>query len=258
MALYDRIGIGYDTTRCADPYLLSRLLHFLRPVPDRWHLDVGCGSANYTIAMREAGVRIAGLDLSAEMLARAHAKCPPLPVHRGRAEALPFRSGAFAGATCTFVHHHMDDPVDAFREVRRVLAPGARFVILNGTVEQLQHYWLNEYFPKAMEKATAPYARFETGDSLRAAGFLIEQTELYEIRGDLKDCFLYCGKNKPELYLDPKVRSGISSFANAPDEGEITRGAARLEEDIRSRRIQEVMRSYAWAGGDYMFTVAAR
>ncbi|MGC1341907.1 MAG: hypothetical protein WA854_06255, partial [Candidatus Binataceae bacterium] len=70
--------------------------------------------------------------------------------------------------------------------------------------------------------------------------------------------FLYCGKNKPELYLDPKVRSGISSFANAPDEGEITRGAARLEEDIRSGRIQEVTRSYAWAGGDYMFTVAAR
>ena len=76
MALYDKIGIGYDTTRCADPYLLSRLLHFLRPIRDRWHLDVGCGSANYTIAMREAGVRIAGLDLSAEMLSRAHAKCP--------------------------------------------------------------------------------------------------------------------------------------------------------------------------------------
>jgi len=258
MALYDQIGIGYDTTRRADPYLLSRLLHFLRPVSEHWHLDVGCGTANYTIAMREAGVRIAGIDLSSAMLSRAHAKCPPLPLHRGRAEALPFKAGAFAGAICTFVHHHMDDPAGAFREVRRVLAPGSRFVILNGTLEQLQHYWVTEYFPKATQKAAAPYARFETDNWLRAAGFTIEQTELYEVRDDLKDWFLYCGKNKPELYLDPEVRSGISSFANAPDADEITRGVARIEEDIRTGRITEVMRSYEWNGGDYMFTVASR
>ncbi len=258
MALCDKIGIGSDTTRCADPYLLSRLSLFLRPVRDRWHLDVGCGSGNYTIAMREAGIRIAGLDLSAQMLSRAHAKCPALPVYRGRAEALPFRSGAFAGATCTFVHHHMDDPVAAFGEVRRVLAPGSRFVILNGTVEQLQHYWLNEYFPKSLEKAAAPYARFETNSALRTAGFTIDKVELYEVRDDLKDWFLYCGKNKPERYLDPKVRAGISSFSTAPDEDEIARGVARLEADIRSGHIKEVMRSYAWDGGDYMFTVAAR
>ena len=152
----------------------------------------------------------------------------------------------------------MDDPVAAFAEVRRVLAPGSRFVILNGTVEQLQHYWLNEYFPKSLKKAAAPYANFETDDSLRTVGFTIEQIELYEVREDLKDWFLYCGKNRPERYLDPKVRSGISSFANAPDPDEITRGVTRLKEDIRSGRIKEVMRSYAWDGGDYMFTVAAR
>ncbi|MGH7780126.1 MAG: methyltransferase domain-containing protein [Candidatus Binataceae bacterium] len=258
MALYDKIGVGYDTTRQADPYLLSRLLHFLRPAPDRWHLDLGCGTANYTIALREAGVRMAAIDLSAAMLSRAHAKCPPLPVNRARAEMLPFKPGAFAGATCTFVHHHMDDPVAAFREVRRVLAPGSRFVILNGTAEQLRHYWLNEYFPRSLAAANQPYLRCETGESLRAAGFAIEQTELYEVRDDLKDWFLYCGKHKPELYLDPRVRAGISAFSNAPDADEITHGIARLEEDIRSGRIEEVMRSYAWGGGDYMFTVASR
>ncbi len=64
----------------------------------------------------------------------------------------PSRRESFDGATCTFVHHHMADPVAAFKEVHRVLTPHARFVILNGTAEQMGHYWLNEYFPRMMEK----------------------------------------------------------------------------------------------------------
>jgi ubiquinone/menaquinone biosynthesis C-methylase UbiE len=258
MALYDTIGIGYDTTRAADPYLVSRLLSHLRPCAGALYLDVGCGTGNYTGAFTDAGVRIVGVDYSREMLARAHSKRPALALYRGRAEALPFRSSAFAGATCTFVHHHMDDPVAALREVARVLAPGARLVLLNGTVEQMRHHWLWEYFPKALAKAIAPYQRFETADALAVAGFRIETLEPYEVRDDLRDLFLYAGKNRPEIYLDSKVRSGISFFAAAPDRDEVEAGVARLRADIASGRIDEVRRPYAWDGGDYMITVAVR
>ena len=51
VALYDKIGIGYDTTRRADPFILSRLLHYLAPVKGRLYLDVGCGTGNYTAAI---------------------------------------------------------------------------------------------------------------------------------------------------------------------------------------------------------------
>jgi len=43
MALYDRIGVGYDDTRQADPYLRSRLIHHLRPSPSGRYLDIGSG-----------------------------------------------------------------------------------------------------------------------------------------------------------------------------------------------------------------------
>ena len=258
MALYDRIGVGYDTTRQADPYLLSRLIYHLRPRASGCYLDIGSGTGNYTIAMHQAGVPIRGLELSATMLERAKEKAPAIAWHNGRAEAIPFAPGSFDGATCTFVHHHMADPAVAFKEVHRVLKPQARFVILNCTAEQMRHYWLNEYFPRAMAKATAPYERFQTIDALKSAGFRIECEEKYEIAPDLKDLFLYCGKNRPAMYLDPRIRSGISSFADAPDPEEIARGVQRLAADIESLRIKDVMRSFAYDGGDYMFTVAER
>ena len=258
MPLYDRIGVGYDTTRQADPYLLSRLIYHLRPRASGRYLDIGSGTGNYTIAMHQAGVPIRGLELSATMLKRAKEKAPAIAWTNGRAEAIPFASGSFDGATCTFVHHHMADPVGAFREVRRVLKPGARFVILNGTAEQMRHYWLNEYFPRMMEKATAPYLRFVTVDVLESAGFRIACEEKYDVTPDLKDFFLCCGKLQPQRYLDPSIRSGISSFADAPDQDEIARGVQRIADDIESGRIRDVMRKFAYDGGDYMFTVAER
>jgi ubiquinone/menaquinone biosynthesis C-methylase UbiE len=258
MALYDRIGIGYDSTRRADPYLLSRLLHHLRPHRQGHYLDVGSGTGNYTIAMHQEGVRITGIELSSTMLIRARAKNADIAWHNASAFALPFREASFDGATCTFVHHHLRDPVIAFNEVRRVLKLGSRFVILNVTAQQMYHYWLNEYFPGALAKGTAPYEKFVTTEALIAAEFQIVCEEKYDVKSDLQDLFLYCGKNQPERYLDPRIRAGISTFADAPDQKEIEQGLERLTADIESGRIADVMRSYAWDGGDYMFTIAEK
>ncbi len=259
MALYDRIGVGYDGTRRADPYLLSRILHHLAPRRDGRYLDVGSGTGNYTIAMRQGGVPICGVEVSSTMLERARAKSREVTWFNGNILALPFRDGAFAGATMTFVHHHLgDNAVAGFREIVRALAPGARFVLLNNTAEQCRHYWLNEYFPNTCAEANAPYEKVNTVAALTAAGFRLVAEERYDVAEDLQDWFMYCGKNHPERYFDPRVRSGISTFANASDQGEIERGLERLADDIKSGRITEVMRKYAWDGGDYMFTIAAK
>jgi hypothetical protein len=109
-----------------------------------------------------------------------------------------------------------------------------------------------------MEKATAPYLRFVTLDVLESAGLRIVCEEKYDVTPDLKDFFLCCGKLQPERYLDPRIRSGISSFADAPDQEEITRGVQRIADDLKSGRINDVIRKFAYDGGDYMFTVAER
>ena len=51
MATYDEIGIGYDETRKADPYITSRIIHYLQIEDEGSYLDVACGTGNYAIAI---------------------------------------------------------------------------------------------------------------------------------------------------------------------------------------------------------------
>jgi hypothetical protein len=50
---------------------------------------------------------------------------------------------------------------------------------------------------------------------------------------DCRDGFLGAFWRRPEAYLDPAVRAGISSFAQAAP-GQVEPGPARLAEDLRS------------------------
>jgi hypothetical protein len=55
---------------------------------------------------------------------------------------------------------------------------------------------------------------------------------------DCQDGFLGAFWRRPEAYLDPDVRRGISVFAQIPPEA-ASRGIARLAEDLRSGRWEE-------------------
>lgn len=78
-ALYDRIGVGYDTTRRADPYLTDRLAELLGVRADATYLDVACGTGNYTTALSGRGGRWFGVDRSGTMLATARTKGARVP-----------------------------------------------------------------------------------------------------------------------------------------------------------------------------------
>ena len=259
MALYDRIGLTYDVTRQADPYIASRLAALLDPKPGEFYLDVGCGSGNYTSALAATGSRMVGIDLSPVMLRSARQKSRPLAWVLGNSSALPFRDRAFQGAVCTLALHHFGAIAPVFAEIGRVVTPGGRFVAFTSTPEQMDAYWLNEYFPETMRKSAQ---RMPSLDTVRAAlsqaGFVIVDTEQYEVQQDVKDLFLYAAKHRPELYLDPRVRAGMSTFAGLAGPDEIAAGCARLAEDIASGRFHDVANKRRRDGGDYLFLTAEK
>lgn len=254
--LYDRIGAGYDATRRPDPYITQRLIYHLNGQAGGNYLDVACGTGNYTLSLAKAGLKMAGIDQSSRMIDTARIKESAVSWYVGSAEALPFPDGAFAGAVCTLAIHHFPALQPAFQEIARVLGQG-RFVLFTSTPDQMRGYWLNEYFPQMMARSAEQMPRLEAIlQSLGKVGLRAIYTEPYEVREDLQDLFLYSGKHRPAVYLDPRIRAGSSSFASLADPHEVEHGCRRLAEDIECGRISEVIASYHHEEGDYLFVVA--
>lgn len=256
---YDTIGIDYNHARKADPYLSQRMFDLLKPQKDQLYLDIGCGTGNYTIAMQELGAQFTGVDPSSEMLGKGKARNSDIQWAIGTAENIPFEAAHFAGVLISLTIHHWQNKKAAFKEIARVLKPEANLVIFTTTTQQTGSYWLKQYFPKMVEDSANQLSSFEELESdLIENGFTDITTEKYNVKPDLQDHFLYCGKENPSIYLDPKIRHGISSFSALANAEEVDKGLVELEKDITSGKIKEVIAENLNAFGDYLFIRAKK
>jgi ubiquinone/menaquinone biosynthesis C-methylase UbiE len=92
-------------------------------------LDLGTGTGR-NLQLFRPGVRAVALDPDRANLSRARARGPGVPLVLARAEALPFRAGAFDTVVCGLVLCSVDDPARALAEARRVLRPGGALRLL--------------------------------------------------------------------------------------------------------------------------------
>ena len=99
-------------------------------------LEVGCGGGAFLREALQSGCHAAAIDHSPDMVQLAREQNADaiaegrLEVMEGDAAALPFQDERFTAAVLTGVLGFLSDPVAAFAEIRRVLAPGGRFVAL--------------------------------------------------------------------------------------------------------------------------------
>lgn len=258
MAVYEQIGKGYDLTRRADAYLVSRLTQHLRINPQLSYLDLACGTGNYTLALSHGGGKWHALDQSQRMIDAARIKSDAICWQLADVARLPYRDEVFSGVVCTLAIHHFASLVSAFSEINRVLAKG-RFVLFTSTLEQTSRYWLAEYFPEAIRKSAEQMPSLAAlREALAEARFMSVETEDYIVQEDLQDFFLYSGKHRPAMYLDEVVRSGISTFALLASETEIEEGCKKLAADIHTGQIAKVIKKYEHGEGDYKFVIACK
>jgi SAM-dependent methyltransferase len=90
-------------------------------------LELGCGAAQWTIALSEVGARGVGIDVSDRQLHQARALSPTIPLVQGSAESLPFRNESFDVVFCDHGATVFAPPQATVPEVSRVLRPNGLF-----------------------------------------------------------------------------------------------------------------------------------
>lgn len=134
-ARYDR---RFWTRFCQVPLWDRRIVSELRPeIQSLRILDVGCATGRLLEQLAKAGAtHICGADLAPRILEVAATKLAPVgvPVDLRAADAedrLPWEADAFDVVTLTGVLHHFYRPADALDEIRRVLRPEGRLLIID-------------------------------------------------------------------------------------------------------------------------------
>ncbi|MGX7674464.1 class I SAM-dependent methyltransferase [Plantactinospora sp. DSM 117369] len=97
-------------------------------------LEVAIGTGR-NLPLYPADVTITGIELSPAMLAIARQRAADLgldvDLRSGDAQALPFDDEAFDTVVCALSLCTIPDPAAAIREMRRVLVPGGRLLLLD-------------------------------------------------------------------------------------------------------------------------------
>jgi SAM-dependent methyltransferase len=219
-ARYDRIGRTYTATRGTEPRIAARIWDALGDA--RTVVNVGAGTGSYEPPDRD----VTAVEPSAVMIAQR----PPgaAPAVQASAEALPFDDASFDAAMAVLTLHHWSDLRAGCAELRRVARD--RVVVFSWDPAFVGRMWLGpEYFPRYAREDAAGFPSLAE----QAAALGDAAVAVVPIPWDCRDGFFSAFWRRPEAYLDPAVRAGISTLAKRSDD-ELADGLARLRADLDS------------------------
>jgi ubiquinone/menaquinone biosynthesis C-methylase UbiE len=136
-------------------------------------LEVGCGTGHWLTVLSGQGMRVAGLDASARMLARARERDRSSHLVRGVAEHLPWTDASFDRLLCVNAVHHFHDKRAFFSEARRVLRPGGRVMTVGLDPHTgVDRWYIYDYFEPVLEMDRGRYpASRQIQEWMEGAGF---------------------------------------------------------------------------------------
>ena len=132
MAVYDRLAAGYDKlfVPLEKRFLGAWRKEVFSELPKHTSvLELGCGTG-LNFSHYHPDSRAIALELSHQMLLQADKRKTFMQLVEGDAEELPFGENEFDAAFATLVFCSIPDPIRAFNEVKRIVRPGGRIVLI--------------------------------------------------------------------------------------------------------------------------------
>lgn len=172
-------------------------------LPRQWTVaDLGCGTGAQTAELARFVHRVIAVDNSGPMLDAARQRTADLPgveVREGNLEALPIDDQACDAAMLVLVLAYLPEPAAVLSEMRRVLKPGGRAVV----IDLLRHD--RDDFRRQMGQQCMGFDPDEMNGLLEGAGFTEPRTE--------------------SLPPDPKARGPALLLTTAQASGDVPRFA---------------------------------
>jgi SAM-dependent methyltransferase len=224
VALYDSLGRTYSGTRRADPRIAAQISHALAGCESV--VNVGAGTGSY-----EPAQTIAAIEPSQLMIGQRPAG--GAPAIRAVAEHIPLRTNCADAALAVLTMHHWTDLAAGIAEMRRIARH--RLVLLSWDADVMgEKFWLlSDYLPEARATDSALAVPPERLLSLLADPVVAPVL----VPHDCVDGFAGAFWRRPDAYLDPTVRTGMSLFTMTAS-CMVEAGLARLAADLRSGRWQ--------------------
>jgi SAM-dependent methyltransferase len=200
--IYDRIGSGYSAHRLPDPRIARRIRQCIGDATSV--VNVGAGAGSYepedlpTVAVEPSRTMIAQRRNTRRLV-------------QARAESLPFRDETFDVAMAVLTVHHWQDPNGGFAECARTARQ--RIVVMTWDPESAGFWLVRDYLPEILEHDRRVFPKLSTF----AAAWGRVAVLPVPVPVDCRDGFLGAFWRRPDAYLDPAVRAGMSSMTKVPD-----------------------------------------
>jgi ubiquinone/menaquinone biosynthesis C-methylase UbiE len=104
---------------------------FARVAPGATVVEVGAGTGNFLALFGRSAGRLVAVDLTLEMLREARARHVGMQLVAADGARLPLRSRSAELVASAQVLHHVARPVPFLAEMRRLVAPGGRVLIVD-------------------------------------------------------------------------------------------------------------------------------
>lgn len=191
----------------------ERRLNLLGKVRGKRVLELGCGAADWSIALARDGARVVGLDFSETRLAQARDRVrrarAPVALVQANAELIPYPDGYFDIVLSDYGATTFADPQRTVPEVARVLRTGGIFVFAHASpfrsvtedfrAGRFQRTFVRDYFGLRMLRSP-------------------ESVEFQLPYGEWIRLFSACGLLVDRLIEPPAPRSPQSSYFSPSDQ----------------------------------------